>query len=474
MDSTTLTTNGDCVRPERSEAKSNGYERSASYRSDQKLGQELVREISARKNEPSWMLDFRLAGLDCFFKKPMPSWGPSLEKLDINDICYYLKSVDKPFDTWAHVPKEIKETFDKLGVPEAEKSFLAGLGAQYESEMVYHNLKKEWEDQGVLFLDTDTALQKHPDLVKQYFASVVPVDDNKFASLNTAVWSGGSFIYVPPCVNIDIPLQAHFQINQAKMGQFERTLIIADEGSIVTYVEGCTAPYYTSTSLHSAVVEIIAKKGAQVRYMTIQNWSKNVYNLVTKRAFAFQDSCVEWIDGNLGSGITMKYPAVILKETGAKTNILSIALASSDQQIQDSGGKVIHQAPGTNSHIVSKSISSCGGQTTYRGMVKVEKQAHGCKSYVQCDSLILDQQSRADAYPYIESQQSDVAVAHEATVSKINDEQVFYLMSRGLDKNAARLLVVNGFIEPFVTQLPMEFAIEMNRLVQLEMEKSHE
>lgn len=439
---------------------------------NQKLGHELVREISAYKQEPAWMLEMRLAALECFFQKPMPLWGPSLKDLNMDDICYFFRSAEKPFDKWDKVPQDIKETFDRLGVPEAEKEFLAGLGAQYESEMVYHHLKKEWEDQGVIFVDTDTAVQKYPDLVKQYIGTIIPAHDNKFSALNTAVWSGGSFIYIPPKVHIDIPLQAYFQINQQKMGQFERTLIIADQDSVVTYIEGCSAPYYTSTSLHSAVVEIIAGKGAHVRYVTIQNWSKNVYNLVTKRAVAYQNACVEWIDGNLGSGITMKYPAVILKEPGARANILSIAMASSDEQIQDSGGKVIHQAPRTNSHIVSKSISSHGGRTSYRGMVKIEEQATECKSFVQCDSLILDAQSRADAYPFIESKQPNAAVAHEASVSKINDEQIFYLMSRGLDKNAARMLIVNGFIEPFVKELPMEFAIEMNRLVELEIEKS--
>lgn len=442
------------------------------YKSDLGLNQDIVCDISARKQEPLWMLEARLQGLENFTQRPMQKWGPDLSKLDINDIHYYVKPVKSPFASWNDVPKEIKNTFDRLGVPESEKKHLAGLGAQYESEVVYHNLKAEWQDQGVIFLDTDSGLKEHPELFKEYFGTVIPFNDNKFAALNTAVWSGGSFIYIPKGVHVTVPLQTYFRINTQKMGQFERTLIIADEGSTVTYVEGCTAPSYVSQSLHSAVVEIIAKKGARVRYYTIQNWSRNVYNLVTKRALAYEDAVVEWVDCNLGSGITMKYPAVILKEQGARAEILSVAMATTQNQIQDSGGKAIHKAPNTSSRIVSKSISARGGRASYRGAVTVDPGASGCKSFVQCDALILDAQSRTDTYPFIDIAENDVEIGHEATVSNIGDDQLFYLMSRGLDQNAARTLIVNGFIEPFVKQLPMEFAVEMNRLIELEMEGS--
>ena len=442
------------------------------YKSELGLNEEIVCDISARKNEPLWMLELRLKGLENFMQRPLQKWGPDLKKLDINDIHYYVKPAKGQFDNWDMVPKDIKNTFDRLGVPEAEKKHLAGLGAQYESEVVYHNLKAEWQDQGVIFLDTDSGLREYPEIFQEYFNMIIPFNDNKFAALNTAVWSGGSFIYVPKGVHVTVPLQTYFRINAPKMGQFERTLIIADEGSTVTYIEGCTAPSYAASSLHSAVVEIVAKKGARVRYYTIQNWSKNVYNLVTKRAFAYQDATVEWIDGNLGSGVTMKYPAVVLKEEGARAEILSIAMASSPGQIQDSGGKAIHEAPNTSSRIVSKSISARGGRASYRGAVKVAQGAENCKSYVQCDALILDDSSRSDTYPYIDINEDNVEIGHEATVSKIGDDQLFYLMSRGLDSNAARTLIVNGFIEPFVKQLPMEFAVEMNRLIELEMEGS--
>lgn len=442
------------------------------YKSDRGLNEEIVRTISAQKNEPAWMLALRLKALTEFLNSSLPKWGPDLSALNINDIHYYLKPVEAQGRTWDDVPNEIKKTFDRLGVPQAERAYLAGLGAQYESEVVYHNLKQEWLDKGVVFLDTDTGLKQYPELFEQYFGSVIPYDDNKFAALNTAVWSGGSFIYVPKGVEITMPLQAYFRINAERMGQFERTLIIADEGALVNYVEGCTAPTYVTSSLHSAVVEIIAKPGARVRYYTIQNWSKNVYNLVTKRAFAYKNSIVEWIDCNLGSGITMKYPAVILKEEGARAEILSIAMASAPNQIQDSGGKVTHLAPNTSSRIIAKSISSKGGRSSYRGMVKVAQGAKNCKSFVQCDALLLDDHSRTDTYPYIDIQESEVNIGHEASVSKIGEDQLFYLTSRGLSELAARNLIVNGFIEPFVKTLPMEFAVEMNRLIELEMEGS--
>ncbi len=442
------------------------------YKSELGLNEEIVCDISARKSEPLWMLNKRLEALQNFVERPLQKWGPDLTKLDINDIHYYVKPAKGQFENWEEVPDQIKNTFNRLGVPESEKKYLAGLGAQYESEVVYHNLKAEWQEKGVIFLDTDSGLREYPELFEKYFGTVIPFNDNKFAALNTAVWSGGSFIYVPKGVHVDVPLQTYFRINAEKMGQFERTLIIADEGSFVTYVEGCTAPSYSSSSLHSAVVEIIALKGARVRYYTVQNWSRSVYNLVTKRAHAYEDAVVEWIDGNMGSAITMKYPAVVLKGERARAEILSIAMASTPGQIQDSGGKAIHEAPNTSSRIISKSISARGGRASYRGAVKVAPEAENCKSFVQCDALIIDAASRSDTYPYIDIQNDSVDIGHEASVSKIGDDQLFYLMSRGLDQNAARTMIVNGFIEPFVKQLPMEFAVEMNRLIELEMEGS--
>jgi Fe-S cluster assembly protein SufB len=440
------------------------------FKSDLGLTEDLICTISAKKQEPLWMLEYRLRALEIFLKKGLPSWGPDLSQLNFADIFYYIKPTKQEENEWSSVPDSIKNTFEQLGVPETERKYLAGLGAQYESEMVYHKLKDEWEKLGVIFLNTDQALKKHPEIVQKYFSTIVPIDDNKFAALNTAVWSGGTFIYVPPNVHVTIPLQTYFRINAERMGQFERTLLIADEGSIVTYIEGCTAPTYATNSLHSAVVEIIALKGARVRYYTIQNWSKNVFNLVTKRAIAYQDSIVEWIDGNIGSSVSMKYPSVILKQSGAKADLLSIALASTKGQIQDTGGRVIHEAPNTSSKIVSKSISSNGGRTSYRGMVTIAPHAKNCKSFVQCHNLILDPHSRADAYPYLDINNDDVEVGHEATVSRMSDEQIFYLQSRGLDLQTARTFIVNGFIEPFVKELPMEFAVEINRLIELEME----
>lgn len=448
-----------------------GNTASPSFTTNLGLTQEVVRTISEQKSEPLWMLNHRLEALEHFQKTPLPTWGPHLANLNHKDIIYYLKPVQQEQKSWDDVPAPIKNTFEKLGVPEAERRYLAGLGAQYESEMVYHNLKEEWSKQGVIFLNFDQALKIYPDLVKEYFGTLVPYHDNKFAALNTAVWSGGSFIYVPKGVKVTIPLQAYFRINAERMGQFERTLIIADEDSLVTYVEGCTAPAYTTASLHSAVVEIIAKKGSRVRYFTIQNWSKNVYNLVTKRAIAYQDAVVEWIDGNLGSGVTMKYPAVILQEPGAKADILSIAIASAQAQVQDSGGKVIHGAPNTRSKIISKSISKNGGQTNYRGLIKVIPGATNCTSFMQCNALIMDSCSKSDAYPLISIQEPDVEIGHEATVSKIADDKIFYLQSRGLDAQTARTFIVTGFIEPFIKELPMEFAVEMNRLIELEMDE---
>lgn len=439
------------------------------YKAKKGLSKEIVEEISGLKGEPDWMREFRLKALSIFLKKPMPGWGGYLGDLDFNEIYYYIRPSEHTEKSWDDVPEDIKNTFEKLGIPEAERRFLAGVGAQYESEVVYHNLKKEWEDKGVIFLDTGTAVKEHPDIVKRYFGTIIPPADNKFASLNSAVWSGGSFIYVPEGVHVDIPLQAYFRINAEKMGQFERTLIIAEPGSYVHYVEGCTAPVYSSDSLHSAVVEIIVKKGARVRYTTIQNWSKNVYNLVTKRAAAYEGATMEWVDGNLGSKLSMKYPSVYLMEPGAKAEILSIAFAGKDQH-QDVGGKAVHGAPDTSSTITSKSISKDGGRSTYRGLVKVYKGAKGVKSNVRCDALILDELSRSDTYPYMEIDEERVTIGHEATVSKIGEEQLFYLMSRGISEQEAATMIVNGFIEPIVKELPMEFAVEMNRLIQLQME----
>jgi Fe-S cluster assembly protein SufB len=432
------------------------------------LSEEIVREISAMKNEPEWMRDFRLRSLGVFQSKPTPRWGGNIG-IDFQDIYYYIKPTDHQGRSWDDVPDDIKRTFDKLGIPEAEKKYLAGVKAQYESEVVYGSLKEELSKQGVVFTDTDSAIRKYPELIRQYFGTIIPPEDNKFAALNSAVWSGGSFIYVPPGVHVAFPLQAYFRINAANMGQFERTLIIVDEGASCHYVEGCTAPMYSTESLHSAVVEVVARRGARVRYTTIQNWANNIYNLVTKRAVAYQDSLVEWVDGNLGSRLTMKYPSVYLKEPGARAEILSVAFASAGQH-QDAGAKVVHCAPHTSSRIVSKSISKNGGRASYRGLVKIEKGATRAKSNVVCDALILDPRSRSDTYPYIEIEEQDVSVGHEASVSRIGEEQLFYLTSRGLTEPEASTMIVSGFIEPLVKELPMEYAVEMNRLIQLQME----
>ncbi len=441
------------------------------YKARKGLSREVVEEISYLKGEPDWMRAFRLHSLEVFWRKPMPKWGPDLSSLNFDEIYYYIKPTDRPARSWEELPPEIKLTYEKLGIPEAERKFLAGVGAQYESEVVYHRLKEEWEKKGVIFCDTDTAVKKYPDLVREYFGTVVPPEDNKFAALNSAVWSGGSFIYVPEGVRVDIPLQAYFRINAENVGQFERTLIIVERGAYVHYVEGCTAPIYTTDSLHSAVVEIIVKEGARCRYTTIQNWSKNVYNLVTKRAIAYRDATMEWIDGNLGSKVTMKYPSVYMVEPGAKAEILSVAFAGAGQH-QDPGGKVIHAAPYTQSSIVSKSISKDGGRAGYRGLVKVYKGARGSKCAVRCDALILDERSRSDTYPTMEIDEEDVQITHEATVSKVSDEQLFYLMSRGIKEDEAMNMIVRGFIEPIAKELPLEYAVELNRLIALEMEGS--
>jgi Fe-S cluster assembly protein SufB len=441
------------------------------FKSRKGLDTDIVRQISALKNEPEWMLKFRLDSLETFFSKPMPTWGGDLSQLDFQDIYYYVRASDKQERDWDDVPEDIRRTYDRLGIPEAEKKFLAGVKAQYESEVVYGSLQEDLAKQGVLFTDTDSALRDHPDLLREYFGKIIPPSDNKFAALNSAVWSGGSFIYVPPGVQIEFPLQAYFRINSENMGQFERTLIIVDEGASVHYVEGCTAPTYASESLHSAVVEVVVKRGARFRYTTIQNWSNNVYNLVTKRAMAYGDSLMEWVDGNLGSRLTMKYPAIYLMESGARGETLSIAFANEGQH-QDAGAKVVHCAPNTSSRIISKSISKGGGRAGYRGLVKVNKHATGCKSNVVCDALILDPQSRSDTYPYIEIDEDDVAIEHEASVSRIGEEQLFYLMSRGMTEAEASSMIVTGFIEPLVKELPMEYAVEMNRLIELQMEGS--
>jgi Fe-S cluster assembly protein SufB len=441
------------------------------FKAKKGLSREIVEEISWMKNEPEWMRQFRLRALELFQKKPMPQWGANLNDINFDDIYYFLRATDKSERSWEQVPEDIKKTFDRLGIPEAEKKFLAGVGAQYESEVVYHNIQEHLKKQGVIFLGMDQALADHPDLVKKYFGTVIPPADNKFASLNSAVWSGGSFIYVPPGIHVDMPLQAYFRINARNMGQFERTLIIADEGAYVHYVEGCTAPTYSSDSLHSAVVEIIVNKGARVRYTTIQNWSSNVYNLVTKRAVAYEDATMEWVDCNLGSKTTMKYPAVYMMGKGAHGEILSVAFAGKGQH-QDAGGKVVHAAPYTSSLVTSKSISKDGGRTSYRGLLKVYPGCEGVKSNVRCDALLLDEDSRSDTYPYIEVDEDNVQIGHEASVSKIGEEQLFYLMSRGLSEAEASTMIVSGFIEPIVKELPMEFAVEMNRLIQLQMEGS--
>ncbi len=442
------------------------------YKAPKGLTREVVEKISELKSEPQWMREFRLKALDYFEARPMPTWGsPMLAEVDFDDIHYFVRASEKAERSWDDVPEDVKKTFDRLGIPEAERKFLAGVGAQYESEVVYHQVNEELEKLGVIFMDMDTALREHGDLVKEYLGTIIPPNDNKLAALNSAVWSGGSFVYVPPGVKVDQPLQAYFRINTENMGQFERTIIIADEGSYVHYVEGCTAPTYSGDSLHSAVVELIAKPGARIRYTTVQNWSNNVFNLVTKRAVAERDATVEWVDCNLGSKLTMKYPAVYLTGERAHGEILSIAFAGEGQH-QDAGGKIIHAAPNTTSNIFAKSISKNGGRSSYRGLLEVAKGAHGAKSKVVCDALLLDESSRSDTYPTIRIGEDDVDVGHEATVSKVGDEQLFYLMSHGLSEEEAGKLIVNGFIEPIVKELPMEYAIEMNRLIELQMEGS--
>ncbi|MDG6928817.1 MAG: Fe-S cluster assembly protein SufB [Nitrososphaerota archaeon] len=435
---------------------------------DRGLSREVVEKISKIKNEPQWMTDFRLKSYETFLKRSMPMWGADLTKIDFDNIRYYIRSTERTTTDWSDLPPNIKSTFDRLGVPEAERKFLAGVGAQYESEVVYHSMRKDLEKKGVLFSDVDTAVKEYPEIVKKYFGTVIPPNDNKFAALNSAVWSGGSFIYVPPGVKVEQPLHAYFRINAANMGQFERTLIIADEGADVHYVEGCTAPVYSTDSLHAAVVELIALKDAHVRYTTIQNWSKDVYNLVTKRAFAYENARVEWIDGNMGSKITMKYPAVHLKGRGARAEVLSIAMAGAGQHI-DAGSKILHLAPDTSSRIISKSISKDGGRATYRGQLLVAKGARGVKSSVKCDALILDDKSRSDTYPYNMVSEDDTVLTHEATVGKIGEDQLFYLMSRGLTEEEALNAVVMGFLEPFTKSLPLIYAVELNRLIGLEM-----
>ncbi|MEU9836063.1 Fe-S cluster assembly protein SufB [Streptosporangium sp. NPDC048047] len=434
------------------------------------LSEEVVRNISALKNEPEWMLDLRLKGLRLFGKKPLPTWGSDLTGIDFDNIKYFVRSTEKQATSWDELPEDIKSTYDKLGIPEAEKQrLIAGVAAQYESEVVYHKIREDLEEKGVIFVDTDTGLREHEELFKEYFGTVIPVGDNKFAALNTSVWSGGSFIYVPPNVTVEIPLQAYFRINTENMGQFERTLIIVDENSYVHYVEGCTAPIYSSDSLHSAVVEIVVKKGARCRYTTIQNWSNNVYNLVTKRAVAYEGATMEWIDGNIGSKVTMKYPAVYLMGEHAKGETLSVAFAGEGQH-QDAGSKMVHLAPNTSSTVISKSVARGGGRASYRGLVQIEEGAHGSASTVKCDALLVDQISRSDTYPYVDVREDDVSMGHEATVSKVSEDQLFYLMSRGLNEDEAMAMIVRGFVEPIARELPMEYALELNRLIELQME----
>ncbi len=435
------------------------------------LNRTIVMQISEQKNEPGWMTDFRLKALDIFEQKPMPAWGACLDELDPDDIFYYVKPIEGQHTQWSDVPEKMRKTFERLGIPQAEQNFLAGVGAQFESEIVYKSLKKKWADQGVLFMDISTALREHEQLVKKYFSTIIPPHDNKFAALNSAVWSGGSFVFVPAGVRIDMPLQAYFRIDAAQMGQFERTLIVAEPGSSVEYVEGCSAPVYKKNSLHSAVVELVALENAHIRYTTIQNWSTNVYNLVTKRAVAYKNARVEWVDGNFGSKVTMKYPCIILKEPGAKGLIISLAVAGKGQH-QDSGGKIIHCAPCTTSTILAKSISKGGGRSSYRGLLKVLHGAYDVVSKVQCDALIFDNESRTDTYPTIDIRETNVDIGHEASVSRVSDEQLFYLMSRGLSEQVSRGLIVNGFIDAFVQLLPMEYAVEINRLIEMEMEDS--
>jgi len=441
------------------------------YKPKKGLDDDMIRSISSMKDEPEWMLDFRLKSHQRFTRRPMPTWGGDLDGIDFDNIYYYIKPSGELSDDWDDVPESIKNTYEKLGIPEAERKYLAGVTAQYESEVVYHRNREDLEAQGVIFLDMDGALREHPELVKEHFGRIIPPNDNKFSALNSAVWSGGSFIYVPPGVRVEMPLQAYFRINAENMGQFERTLIIADEGSEVHYIEGCSAPVYTTDSLHSAVVEIIVKPSARVTYTTIQNWSNNVYNLVTKRARVEAEGRMEWIDGNIGSRLTMKYPAVVMVGPKASGEVLSVAYAGAGQH-QDAGAKMTHAAPETTSSIVSKSISKDGGRTSYRGLVRVEGDAHGCRSHVQCDALILDDESVSDTYPYMEVGSPDAVIGHEATVSKVADDQLFYLMSRGLSQEQAMSMVVNGFIEPVTRTLPMEYAVEWSRLIELQMEGS--
>jgi Fe-S cluster assembly protein SufB len=442
------------------------------YKAPKGLSRELVEKISEFKSEPQWMRDFRLKALDHFLARPQPTWGsPLMAEVDYDDIHYFVRASERAERSWDDVPEDVKKTFDRLGIPEAERKFLSGVGAQYESESVYHQVREDLEKQGVIFMDMDSALREHEDIVRKYWATVIPPNDNKLAALNSAVWSGGSFVYVPEGVHVEMPLQAYFRINTPNMGQFERTLILAEPGSYVHYVEGCTAPTYSSNSLHSAVVELIAQPGARIRYTTVQNWSTNVFNLVTKRAIAYEDATVEWVDCNLGSKLTSKYPSVYLLGERAHGEILSIAFAGKGQH-QDAGGKIIHAAPNTTSNIFAKSISKDGGRSSYRGLLEVAKGAHGAKSKVVCDALLLDEHSRSDTYPTIRIGEDDVDVGHEATVSKVGDDQLFYLMSHGIPEEEASKLIVNGFIEPITKELPMEYAVEMNRLIELQMEGS--
>ena len=435
------------------------------------LGREVVEQISAMKREPEWMLEFRLKALDHFNQRPMPTWGGDLTQLDLDEIYFYAKPAEEEGKSWNDVPDTIKETFERLGIPEAEQKFLSGVGAQYESEMVYHNIQEHLANQGVIFVSIENGLREYPDLFREYFSKVIPIEDNKFAALNSAVWSGGSFVYVPPGVKVDLPMQAYFRINSAELGQFERTLIVIDEGAQAHYVEGCTAPIYSTDSFHSGVIEIVVKEGGRMRYTTIQNWSNNMYNLVTQRAMVHKNATMEWVDANLGSKLTMKYPSCYLLGENAHGEILSMAFAGTGQH-QDTGGKVIHFAPNTSSKITSKSISKGKGRASYRGLLKVHKNASNVKSNVVCDALLLDHESRSDTYPYIEIDGDDVTIGHEASVSKVGEEQLFYLMSRGLSEEQATSMVVSGFIEPLVKELPMEYAVEMNRLIQLQMEGS--
>jgi Fe-S cluster assembly protein SufB len=433
------------------------------------LTREIVEEISHGKDEPEWMTKFRVKAYEHFVRRPMPNWGADLGDIDFDNIYYYIKPLDEQVKSWEDLPEDIKNTYVKLGIPEAEREMLGGVTAQYESEVVYHSVRKDLEEKGIFFSDMDTALREHPDIVKRYFGTVIPPNDNKFAALNSAVWSGGSFIYVPPGVSVDIPLQAYFRINKENMGQFERTLIIVDEGAYVHYVEGCSAPIYTTDSLHSAVVEIIVHKNARCRYTTIQNWSNNVYNLVTKRAIAYENAVMEWVDGNIGSKITMKYPSIYLMGERARGEVLSVAFAGEGQH-QDAGGKIVHVAPNTSGQIISKSVSAQGGRTGYRGLVKVEADAENSKDFVRCDALILDEDSRSDTYPYMDIENHTAEIGHEATVSKVGEDQLFYLMSRGISETEAMSMIVNGFIEPITKELPMEYAVELTRLIQLQME----